>query len=357
MLNTTITHRTHPFLPPWPAQTLGPECLLLVEFLPTDEANIPVEPATSAAVGDANATEPAPPVAPVRSMDARLHLSYSVHAHQFVESLRVKIQVLEEELARLHALNQEQARRAVGSDAPAPADGVLPGDETLPGQSRPAIPSIAPLSGDYAQQFSRLTPQNKHSAITAGVTGRPLGTIYQFIFNINPSVPPNEQPEAVQQSLVCDWHRYLPPLDDIQFTRLEHDTLLDRCFKYSSCWLMMVIPQFFLWDMLRALTYSQEPAEVEYYSPLLHCSLLAFATALSDDPLVKQRGQKFAERAKQLLDDSLRRPCLSLVQSLAILSEYHCGLGGKEQGYIYLGMSIRAVRARKLPSTGHKLRN
>ncbi|KAG8738870.1 hypothetical protein FRC10_006419 [Ceratobasidium sp. 414] len=146
---------------------------------------------------------------------------------------------------------------------------------------------------------------------------------------------------------MCEWSRHLPSFDDIQFTRLEHDTLLDRYFKYAGCWLMSIVPQFFLHDMLRALTHAKSPLEVDHYSPMLHCSLLALATALSDNPLIKlpTTRERFATKAKQLLHDDVGRPCLVLVQALAVLSEYHCGLGEREKGYMYLGMSIRAARA------------
>ncbi|KAG9121056.1 hypothetical protein FRC07_003153, partial [Ceratobasidium sp. 392] len=139
-------------------------------------------------------------------------------------------------------------------------------------------------------------------------------------------------------------------LDGVQFTRLEHDTLLDRCFKYSTSWLMSVVPHLFLRDMLLALAHPHESTETDHYSPVLHCSLLAFAAAFSDYPAMRQREirDRLAERAKQLLHDELRRPSLTLIQALAILSEYHSGLGEKERAYMYLGMSIRAVRALKL---------
>ncbi|KAG8711723.1 hypothetical protein FRC09_020453 [Ceratobasidium sp. 395] len=101
--------------------------------------------------------------------------------------------------------------------------------------------------------------------------------------------------------------------------------------------------------MLRSLDRTNEGSETNHYSPPLHCSLLAFAAALSDYPAMRRREIKgeFAKKAKQLLHDDLYQPRLSLVQALAILSEYHSGIGQKEQAYMYLGMSIRATRARE----------
>jgi hypothetical protein len=108
---------------------------------------------------------------------------------------------------------------------------------------------------------------------------------------------------------------------------------------------MSIIPQLFLHDMLRALAHEHTNLEMEHYSPLLHCSLLAFATALSEEPLIKHQStrDKFAERAKQLLQDELGRPSLNFVQALAMLSEYHSGLGEKEQGYMYMGALILSL--------------
>ncbi|KAG9121057.1 hypothetical protein FRC07_003154, partial [Ceratobasidium sp. 392] len=262
---------------------------------------------------------------------------------QFVETLRVKIHVLEEEISRLQSASHRHNSRTAGPNTASSEDGVSPGNETrFPSHSRLATPDDC----DSRQQSPR-------TATNIDETGQPLHPAYQFIFNINPSAPPHENPEAVRQSLACDWSRHLPPLDGTQFTRLEHDTLLDRCFKYSTCWLMSIISHFFLHDMLHALAHPHERSGINYYSPLLHCALLAFAAALSDHPAMKQRQtkEKFAERAKQLLHEELHRPSLSLVHALAILSEYHAGIGEREPAYMYLGMSIRAVRARESATT------
>ena len=145
-----------------------------------------------------------------------------------------------------------------------------------------------------------------------------------------------------QKSLLCDWDRHIPPLGDVQLSRLEHDLALDRCFKYSRNWLMCLIPQFFLRDMLRSLAHdssSTRPPPTSYYSPLLHCSILALSTSGSDNPLLKKRTTraKLASHAKDLLNQELSRPSLSLVQALVLLSEYHCGLAEREQGYMYMG--------------------
>ncbi|KAG9106151.1 hypothetical protein FRC07_008936, partial [Ceratobasidium sp. 392] len=72
---------------------------------------------------------------------------------------------------------------------------------------------------------------------------------------------------------------------------------------------------------------------------------MAFATAFSDDPAIRAltTRARFASWAKQWLDEEFKQPVMSLVRSLALLAEYHCGVGEKSAGYMYMGMSIRAV--------------
>lgn len=66
---------------------------------------------------------------------------------------------------------------------------------------------------------------------------------------------------------------------------------------------------------------------------------MAFATALSDNPIIRAPTTRtmFAARAKQWLDDEFRRPGMALVRALALLAEYHCGIGERDTGYMYMG--------------------
>ncbi|KAF8755156.1 nitrogen assimilation transcription factor [Rhizoctonia solani] len=149
---------------------------------------------------------------------------------------------------------------------------------------------------------------------------------YQYIFHIDTSLPHNEQSPEHQASLKCEWNRYLPNLDTIQFSRHEHDTLLHRYFSYGAAWLFGMLPDSFLHDMLEYLSPSSTctPDQLPHYSPILHCSVLAFASSMSENPHVRQPStrEKFATHAKQWLDKSERNT-----------------------GYMYTGMSMRAARA------------
>ncbi|KAG8729522.1 hypothetical protein FRC12_020911 [Ceratobasidium sp. 428] len=73
---------------------------------------------------------------------------------------------------------------------------------------------------------------------------------------------------------------------------------------------------------------------------------MAFATAFSDNPALcaPETRAVFASCAKQWLDEEFKDPAMSLVRALALLAEYHCGVGEMNTGYMYMGMSFRAVQ-------------
>ncbi|EUC57316.1 hypothetical protein RSOL_218040 [Rhizoctonia solani AG-3 Rhs1AP] len=79
---------------------------------------------------------------------------------------------------------------------------------------------------------------------------------------------------------------------------------------------------------------------------MLHCALLAYGSAFSDNPELRSPALRaeFARYAKQWLDYEFERPVMGLVRALALLAEYHCGIGEWGTGYMYMGMSIRATQ-------------
>ncbi|EUC54360.1 hypothetical protein RSOL_042540 [Rhizoctonia solani AG-3 Rhs1AP] len=78
---------------------------------------------------------------------------------------------------------------------------------------------------------------------------------------------------------------------------------------------------------------------------------MAFGAAFSDSPGLRARETraKFATHAKGWLDEEFKNPSPSLMLSLALLAEYHSGIGERNTGHMYMGMAVRAVRARKVP--------
>lgn len=268
---------------------------------------------------------------------------------QLVESLRVKIQVLEAEIRDLQ-IKHKESDAVPTSLEPSGSLGISRADPSLgglliPNEFRPTVHATGQYPLARWSQGQRPMDGTAPSPIT-----QTSSSAYQYIFNIDTSTPPNQQSENILRSLSCDWSRHLPPLDEVQLSRLEHDTILDRYFNYYACWLLTLIPQLFLRDMLSSLAHDPPNpplAPHRHYSALLHCALLAFAVALSDDPFISQRAtrERFARHAKQLLEKELHHPSMTLAQSLALLSEYHRGIGEREKAYMYMGMSIRAVRA------------
>ncbi|CAE6427757.1 unnamed protein product [Rhizoctonia solani] len=174
------------------------------------------------------------------------------------------------------------------------------------------------------------------------------GLIYRYTFERSPSIPLHLQSQDIQMSERCEWDRHLPKLGSgVGFTRFEHDTLLYRCFNYHTLWLRTLEPDLFLRDMLLELTAHPDSADatkysrgLTYYSPFLHCALMALATTFSTDPGIRSKHirEQFAGYAKQLLEDACERPSLTAIHGLAFLSEYHGSLGERGLAYLYFGM-------------------
>ncbi|ETW83538.1 hypothetical protein HETIRDRAFT_438733 [Heterobasidion irregulare TC 32-1] len=144
-----------------------------------------------------------------------------------------------------------------------------------------------------------------------------------------------------------EWNRYLPK--DVTLSRTEHDRLLDLLFRFFTSWCMRVVPELFLHDMHQVL--SRSPSNVAsrtaHYSPMLHNSLIAVATAFSDDPMIKadEVRNKFAAKAKESLEQECERPHLSAVLALSILANFHSSRGEQSLGYMYFGISARVSQA------------
>jgi hypothetical protein len=109
----------------------------------------------------------------------------------------------------------------------------------------------------------------------------------------------------------------------------------------------------FLRDMYIALTRpaSQTPPKLRHYSPMLHNSILAVASAFADDPEVKAASsrQAFANMATRSLEAECERPTLSAVIALSILANYHSSRKSPTLGYMYFGTIAYCREARSDP--------
>ncbi|KAI0312453.1 hypothetical protein OF83DRAFT_1176619 [Amylostereum chailletii] len=144
-----------------------------------------------------------------------------------------------------------------------------------------------------------------------------------------------------------DWKRYLP--DEVLLTQKEHDRILDLLFRFFTSWCLRLIPEFFLRDMYRVLSHSSVhvPPRTAHYSPMLHNSLLAVATAFSDVPEVKDAAARrhYAQKALSYLEAECEHPNISALLALSILANYHSSQGAPTLGYMYFGISARISQA------------
>lgn len=71
---------------------------------------------------------------------------------------------------------------------------------------------------------------------------------------------------------------------------------------------------------------------------------MSFATAFSDNPKIraKQTRSHFASCAKQFLESECERPTLTVVQALALLSDYHASFGERGLAYMFYGKQPRS---------------
>ncbi|CAE6468250.1 unnamed protein product [Rhizoctonia solani] len=288
---------------------------------------------------------------------------------QYVEVLRSKIEILEAQIAQFKQ-----------PDGTASSYGSPSGTSIGPSGSRSKLSMPNTYNELHLAQYINITPPQPHSALPhdhtvqsiLGLSAQPpqrsppapTGVslsnsldplppiLYQYIFNIDSSIDPEEQLPEQRDSLQCQWSRYLPELDGIELSRHEHDTLLYRCFTYGVASLFGLLPNLFLRDMLKYLNPNSTctPGQLQHYSPLLHCSLLAFASSFSDNSLIRAETtrDRFAAHAKRSLDEEFGYSNPSLIVSLILLSEYHMGIGERNTGYMYIGMAMRATQAQNL---------
>lgn len=140
------------------------------------------------------------------------------------------------------------------------------------------------------------------------------------------------------------WDVHLPrDTDGSRFiTRDQHDEVLEIFFRFFTSWTLRVIPHFFLRDLAIDTEAPDPKPQINHYSPMLHNFVVAVALAFASDPKLRQRSlrDKFIAHGKLDLDSEVRRPTLSTVQSLALLSSYFSGLGDQTLGFMYFGASV-----------------
>ncbi|KAI8656447.1 Zn(2)-C6 fungal-type domain-containing protein [Fusarium sp. Ph1] len=117
--------------------------------------------------------------------------------------------------------------------------------------------------------------------------------------------------------------------------------LLDLYFIWDNPWFQVVD---------EALFRDSKTNKGRYYSPLLlHCILACGSRysdrveARSDPGDANTAGRPFLDMIEALLHDELKRPNITTIQSLAILSIVYFGSGQDAAGWLYSGMANRLV--------------
>ncbi|KAF9509059.1 hypothetical protein BS47DRAFT_181170 [Hydnum rufescens UP504] len=199
----------------------------------------------------------------------------------------------------------------------------------------------------YSEPAPLSSPQEKYALIKAAsppnVVPYDRNIRYKLCRSINDVA-------ALDPQSAPTWLSFLPGDTASILSRLEHDVVLDRYFRYYCSWSYPVIPDLFLRDFALATSpnnSSKAPPLLRHYSVLFHNAILSVALAYSDNVHLRSREirDRFANHAKSFFEAECRAPMLSTVQGLAILSSYHSGLSEQALGFMYFGVSIRMGQA------------
>ncbi|KAJ7052776.1 hypothetical protein C8F01DRAFT_997753 [Mycena amicta] len=140
-----------------------------------------------------------------------------------------------------------------------------------------------------------------------------------------------------------DWSRHLP--QDVKISRRDHDIILDLSFKFWTGWGLRAAPSLLLTDMYRALSSppSDSPPKTPSYSPMYHNAMLSVCAVFSTNPHIRdqQTRLRFADQAKQYLEDECKSPQISLIHALSFLGTFYADLGQRIVADLYVGMSSR----------------
>jgi hypothetical protein len=189
----------------------------------------------------------------------------------------------------------------------------------------------------FIQQLTPTAPYLPGFHPTTPLAGFP----YQYIFEIDLSTPFDHQTLEIQASLSCPWNRYLPNLGQVELSRIDHDQILSQYFNSGTGWLSGLVPVRFLCGLVSSLGHRTAHPTIQstHYTSLLHCSLLAFASSLSENPLIRARDtrDKFVTQAKEWLFDQFSDFHPTLLPTLTLLALYHHSVGEENTSYMYLG--------------------
>ncbi|KAH8085657.1 fungal-specific transcription factor domain-containing protein, partial [Filobasidium floriforme] len=137
--------------------------------------------------------------------------------------------------------------------------------------------------------------------------------------------------------------KHLPK--EVFLTTQQHDTAMDRFFRFHAAWCQRITRHHFERDMRQAMMTGSAPTP--HYSPLLHNAILSIALCYADEDHLRFPGTRkvFAQQAKTYIDQESSNPTLATVQGLASLSSYHSLEGEHNLGWTYMGQASRLSQA------------
>ncbi|RSL38251.1 hypothetical protein CEP53_015034 [Fusarium sp. AF-6] len=154
--------------------------------------------------------------------------------------------------------------------------------------------------------------------------------------------PPDAQDISPREQSSPLMNLYDTTLGDQIIVNEELEThLLDLYFIWDNPWFPFVD---------EALFRDSKRSKGRYYSPLLlHCILACGSRysdrteARSDPEDANTAGRPFLDTIETLLHDELKRPNITTIQSLSVLSIVYFGSGQDAAGWLYSGMANRLV--------------
>ncbi|KAI8655560.1 Zn(2)-C6 fungal-type domain-containing protein [Fusarium keratoplasticum] len=242
----------------------------------------------------------------------------------YVRQLQARIQILEE-ILRMHSIDIDASAAQLMQRNVVPQSSIADISVTALDQLCDAVEGALAL--DESMNFD----QDGEARYFGTTSGRLEFRAYDEAQDLSP---------REHSSPLTDLHE--PAFGDQVIVDQEVEAhLLDLYFIWDNPWFQVVD---------EALFRDSKSNRGRYYSPLLlHCILACGSRysdrveARSDPDDANTAGRPFLDTIEALLHDELKRPNITTIQSLAILSIVYFGSGQDAAGWLYSGMANRLV--------------
>ena len=88
---------------------------------------------------------------------------------------------------------------------------------------------------------------------------------------------------------------------------------------------------------------AEKPIRTAHWSPFLQNAIMTLAIPISENDAVRcqENRNKFADRARELMDGEFEDPSISALLGFSTLACYYSGMGEHTTAYTFFGKSIR----------------